>query len=121
MLSPKDLYALLEFNRKIVTLKRHITVAHLSTFLGIATWSRGAYPISIKELANRLGIADATAARHVRYLGEGERAGQEGLGLVKSFANPDDGRERLLELTPHGYHFLSHADALLDGSLKGFG
>jgi DNA-binding MarR family transcriptional regulator len=51
-------------------------------------------PISLKDLASRLGLDATTVSRQV--------ATMEAQGLVRRRATPDDGRVNLIELSPRG-------------------
>jgi DNA-binding MarR family transcriptional regulator len=51
-------------------------------------------PIRLKDLAGRLGVDASTMTRQI--------AAMEGTGLLHRYADPDDGRVSLIELSPAG-------------------
>lgn len=99
------LRALLEVNRMFIAEQREINAALIATFLGVALGSRDAGPgrqVSMRELAQQVGLPATTVSRHVRYLGPGIREGEEGLALVELVPSPDDGRAKNIRLTLKG-------------------
>lgn len=77
----------------------------LKTFLGVILWgdrSRNEEPMTILELGERLEIAPSTVSRHLRYLGERERTGVEGMGLVELHEYTLNRRYKTVHLTQQG-------------------
>lgn len=100
-----DLMKLLEVNRTFMALEHEINAALMSTFLAVAVWSEGreeSVPLTIVELAKRVGLPGSTVSRHLRYLGKRRRKGVPGLGLVDTALSGDDARQKAVSLTPEG-------------------
>lgn len=96
---------ILEANRLFIDLQREINAALINTYLGVALWGDDgvtADPLSFKGLASRLDLPNTTVSRNLRYLGMRQRKGVEGLGLVYTYTNPHDARQKIVALTPKG-------------------
>lgn len=96
---------LLESNRLFLDVAQEVNVSIVNTFLGVALWgedSRPDDPVSLQELAERVGLSETTVSRHIRYLGLRRRVGVEGLGLVDTKFHPLDRRRRVVFLTRQG-------------------
>jgi MarR family transcriptional regulator for hemolysin len=63
-------------------------------------------PVSVAYLAHRAGVKWPTLVRMLNSL--------EADGLIRRFDNPDDGRSRLVELTPAGSDMLDRMQALIN-------
>lgn len=66
-------------------------------------------PATIGDIANQMGFSHQAASMLVNEL--------EGAGLVRRYRNPDDGRSRLVELTPDGMKTLRIGMAAKDDLL----
>lgn len=100
-----QLRKLFESNRIFMTLAQEINAPIMNTFLGVALWGEDARPddpLSIHELSERVGLAETTVSRHLRYLGIQRRIGVEGLGLVDTKLHPLDRRQKIVFLTRAG-------------------
>lgn len=94
-----------EINRLFMGVAHEINAPIMATFLGVALWGADATrgdPLSIQELAERIGLAETTVSRHLRYLGVQRRIGVEGLGLVDTDAHPVNRRKKVVFLTRDG-------------------
>lgn len=85
---------------------KDITVATTATFLGAAIWghheTRAGEPLTLEELAVKVGMTPTTVSQHLRYLSHGYRSGRPGLDLVLTSENPDNRRRKIFTLTPKG-------------------
>lgn len=80
-------------------------VSLMKTYLGVILWGadrRRDDPLTMLELADKIGLPATTVSRHLRYLGEYERPGVSGADLVQTSINPLDRRQRIVELTSKG-------------------
>lgn len=94
-----------EANRTIMSLRPEIPTTIVNTFLGVALWGYEddhKEPITIKELSDMVGLPYATVSRHLRYLGDYERIGVEGMGLVKTDVYLMNRRQKVVSLTREG-------------------
>lgn len=94
-----------EVNRIFMNLQHEINAPIMNTFLGLCLWgvdTQGDTEISISELSQRVGLAETTVGRHLRYLGQQRRVGVEGLGLVDTRVHPVDRRRKIVFLTRAG-------------------
>lgn len=85
------------------TLDPEIQAQGLSTFLVIAM--SDPEPISMRVLADRVGIAQSSCSRNVAALGKIHRHGRPGHQLVESYEDSMDRRTKLVKLTPKGRRF----------------
>lgn len=100
-----QLRKIFEANRLFMDKRQEINAALINTFLGVCLWGEdphGATEISITELAGRIGLPETTVSRHVRYLGQQERVGVEGMGLLDTKVHPVDRRRKIVFLTRTG-------------------
>jgi hypothetical protein len=85
-------------------------ISILLTLLGVAVFSpngrAGENPLSIQDLSKIIGIPYTTTSRHLRYLGDFERPGKQGLGLVETGPLTADRRQKFVKLTPTGHELL---------------
>jgi DNA-binding MarR family transcriptional regulator len=58
--------------------------------------------LTVDEYAKRAGISPTTMSRHLLDLGEIDRNGKPGLGLVDGRTNVTNQREKIYGLTPKG-------------------
>lgn len=94
-----------EVNRTFMAASREINAAIMNTFLGVAMWGgdeKPDDPISLKDLAKRLGLSNTTISNHLRYLGFQRRIDVPGLRLVEVEEHPVDRRQKLVRLTRDG-------------------
>lgn len=95
----------LEATRLFMGLQHEINAPIIATFLGVTLWGedeRPDDPISVQELAQRVGLSDTTVSRHLRYLGTQRRINVPGLGLVETRTHPVDRRRKVVYLTRQG-------------------
>ena len=85
------------------TLDPEIQAQGLSTFLTIA--KNDPSPISMRDLAESVGIAQSSCSRNVASLGKIHRHGRPGHQLVESYEDPMDRRIKLVKLTQKGRRF----------------
>ncbi|EKF16894.1 ArsR family transcriptional regulator [Nitratireductor pacificus] len=106
MSSDRLIRAYLEANRRMMAESKDMTLATTVTFLGAAVWSDHedleGEPLTLEDLAVKVGMTPTTISQHLRYLGGGYRLGRPGLGLVLTDANPDNRRKKTFGLTPKG-------------------
>lgn len=85
--------------------REEMPVSLMKTYLGVVLWGadrRKSEPLTMMELAEKIGLPPTTVSRHLRYLGDFERPGVSGANLVQTSINPLDRRQRVVELTPKG-------------------
>lgn len=71
--------------------------------------------ISIRELAERLDVAQSSASRNVAALSEWHSFRKPGHDLVTSREDPRERRRKIVTLTARGRELLDRLDALLRG------
>lgn len=94
-----------EANRLMLDHREEIPVTIVNTFLGVALWGfedDNKEPITIRELSERVGLPYATVSRHLRYLGDKERVGVDGMGLVQTDIYLLNRRQKVVSLTAKG-------------------
>lgn len=94
-----------EANRVFLQSREEINAALINTFLGVALWGHDREepePLTIKELSEKVGLPYTTVSRHLRYLGDFERTGVEGLGLVRTDIYVMNRRQKIVSLTTKG-------------------
>jgi DNA-binding MarR family transcriptional regulator len=79
------------------------------SFLLIAT-EQG---LSVTDLKARGGNALSSASRYHRYLGDADRRGRPGMGLVKASQSHEDTRRKALRLTPKGRRLMGQLEVIL--------
>lgn len=107
-----------EANRRVMVEWDSIPVTTLNTFLGIAIWGyqrSSADPLSILELSQKVGLPYTTVSRHLRLLGDGERAGLSRTGpkLVETAVYPLNRRMKIAYLTARGKALADQLDFIL--------
>lgn len=60
-----------------------------------------------KELCEAIGVAQASISRNLDALGEEDRHGNPGLGLVETERDPNETRRRIARLTPKGWEVVN--------------
>jgi DNA-binding transcriptional ArsR family regulator len=108
-----------EANRTIMAERDEIPATIINTFLGVVIWgehqgSKGE-PLTLKELSERVGLPYTTVSRHLRYLGDYERLGVPGLGLVRTDIYPLNRRQKVATLTPKGKALASRLEHAIGG------
>ena len=58
--------------------------------------------ISMKDLAEKVGIAQSSTSRNVAALSKWHRLGKEGLDLVEAIEDPAERRRKIVYLTSKG-------------------
>lgn len=100
------LKAYLEANRKLLEVSGGMPANAAITLMGIALLERETghddNPLTLEDLAQRLGIGRQSVSYHVRYLGAFYRRGLGGLGLVVVQEYEGDRRRKIFGLTPRG-------------------
>jgi DNA-binding MarR family transcriptional regulator len=87
----------------------HISVAQLQILIYV-----GEHPdCTIMEAAEAVNLPTSTASRHIAELGRGISRNSPGLELIESSENPDNRRERLVQLTRKGGMLLNTITQLL--------
>lgn len=81
-------------------------ISILITLMGVAVHTPDGRerkdPLSILELSKVVGIPYTTTSRHLRYLGDFERPGVEGLNYIETGTLVHDRRQKYVKLTPRG-------------------
>lgn len=67
--------------------------------------------LSVKELQKQGGMSMSAASRYHHYLGNEDRHGRPGKGLVVAYPSLEDSRRRALRLTPEGRHLVAKVTA----------
>lgn len=118
-MSSKTVRRYLEANRRMMAEAKDMPIGISVAFLGAAIWGFDPRdpndPLTLEDLASRLGFSATTVSQHMRYLGPGYREGTPGLGLVGTARNSDNGRKKIFYLTPRGRGLLSQIEFILDG------
>ncbi|MGO4838669.1 MarR family winged helix-turn-helix transcriptional regulator, partial [Rhizobiaceae sp. 2RAB30] len=74
-------------------------------------------PMTLEELAAKVGMTPTTVSQHLRYLSYGYRPGKPGLGLVETVENADNRRKKVFFLTPQGRALVAELEAILSADL----
>lgn len=86
-------------------LSEELPVSILRTFLAVCIWGgddMSREPLKLQDLAERINAPVTTVSRHLRYLGDWERLGVPGMGLVRTDIYPLNRRQKVASLTPKG-------------------
>jgi DNA-binding MarR family transcriptional regulator len=75
--------------------------------------------LSMRELSERLGIAQSSASRNVAALSEWRSFRQPGHGLVRAEEDPRERRRKIVTLTPDGRALIAELEAILAGRSTG--
>lgn len=115
-----------EANRLMLTGRDELPTTILNTFLGVALWGHNNpkdEPLTIQELSDKVGLPYTTVSRHLRYLGEMERVGKPGYGLVDTEVYVLNRRQKIVKLTPKGRNLVDQLRYILgerhDGTEEG--
>jgi hypothetical protein len=89
-----------------------LPVSIFVTFMGAAMWTNRRDhvdgPMPLEELAARTGKTPSSISSHLRYLGNRYRDDKPGLGLVRTYEHPLNGRMKTFQLTPKGEAVAEH-------------
>lgn len=118
MLSPDEREALERFSRALKHLRtimgRNVPSQIIQAYLTVAL-DEGK---PVNEYATILGSSMTTASRHLMDLADRNRYRKEGFRLLYKQGNPDDDREKLISLSPHGKAMRQLVLETLDGVVK---
>lgn len=88
-----------------------LPVSVVKVFAACALWSRhvdaNGDPMSLEELAVRVGRPPSSISSMTNYLSEVHR-GRAGYGLIRTFENPNNGRKKAFALTSKGQAVIDH-------------
>lgn len=105
-MNPTQAQALLEINGRLLAVHPDIPVSVYSTFLAVVKLqpsSPHALPPTVFEVSQVAGIPYTSVSRHLRILSPYRvRKDRNGVGLITTFVNPDDNREKLVVLSRSG-------------------
>ena len=99
------LIAVLDTCSIMMGLSEELPVSILKTFLGVCIWGGDdstKEPMTLQELSEKIGAPVTTVSRHLRYLGDWERLGIPGMGLVRTDIYPLNRRQKVASLTKEG-------------------
>lgn len=88
-----------------------LPVSSVVVFAGCALWQNrkeASGPMSLEELAARIGKTPSAISAHMRYLSDNYRHGKEGMGLVRTYENRHNSRKKCFELTAKGEAVAAH-------------
>ncbi|MCL6706693.1 winged helix DNA-binding protein [Pseudomonas sp. R2.Fl] len=113
----RHIRAYFEANRRLMGEHKDIPVSVALTFLGVAIWeshadSRGE-PMTLEDLAVKVGSSATTVSQHLRYLGDRYREDRPGLGLVDTEEYRPNRRKKTFHLTPKGRGLIRQLDMIL--------
>lgn len=92
-----DTKILMIFN-KFRELEPEMSIHQAACFMLIAKFEG----LSMKELGDKLGIAQSSTSRNVAALSKWHRLNREGLDLVEAKEDPAERRRKIVMLTPKG-------------------
>lgn len=95
---PEALDPLVRVLEELRTLDPDLPIQYALSFLTIAQ-NEG---LSIRDLSERLGIAQSSASRNVAALSRWHSFGKEGLDLVRAEEDPRERRRKIVTLTEKG-------------------
>lgn len=105
-MNPSQAQILLDINSRLLAVHPDLPVSVYSTFLAVIRLqpsSPQALPPTVFEVSQAAGIPYTSASRHLRILSPNRvRKGRNGIGLVTTFINPDNGREKCVVLSRSG-------------------
>lgn len=116
MTNAKGLRALDDVLRSAMVIRDEMPVSVFRTFLAVAIWSPSAKqtePLSIKAIAEKVGLPHSTVSRHIRYLSDLERKGVPGADLVQTADGAQDRRNREVTLTSKGLHLVAQLQSFI--------
>lgn len=116
-MSTRHIKAYFEASRRLVEDSRDLPVAIAITFLGVAIWEQRegnhGEPMTLEELAVKVGRSATTISQHLNYLGAIYREGKPGLGLVGTTTYLPNRRKKVFYLTPKGRGLIRQLDMIL--------
>lgn len=95
-LTDKGLHAILELLELLRAVDPEMPMGAARTLLLVAS-EEG---MSVADLHRRGGMALSSASRYHQYLGDEDRHGRPGLGLVVVYPSLEDSRKKTIRLTP---------------------
>ncbi|UDL87658.1 ArsR family transcriptional regulator [Mesorhizobium sp. PAMC28654] len=111
MMSDPTIRAYFEANKCLMTVAKDMPIGVSLALLGAAIWGRDRHdindPLTLEDLAARIGVSPTTISQHLRYLSYGYREGTPGLGLVETAENADNRRKKIFYLTSKGKGLVS--------------
>lgn len=96
--STKALVALFAAIEELRKIDPELPTQHAAAFITVA-FQPG---ITMKEMADRLGISQSSSSRIVAALGKWHRLGKPGYDLVEASEDPAERRRKIMHLTPKG-------------------
>lgn len=72
--------------------------------------------VGFKEIEESLDLPQQTASRYLAMLSSRKVKGQEGLGLVDRFEDPEDPRKKVVRLSHKGKRLMARINAILEGN-----
>jgi len=121
MMSDPTIRAYFEANKCLMNVSRDMPLGVSLAFLGSAIWGQDrddlSDPLTLEDLAARVGASPSTISQHLRYLSYGYRAGTPGLGLVETAENTDNRRKKVFYLTPKGKGLVSQLQFIFSKAL----
>ena len=69
--------------------------------------------MSIRDLSDRLGIAQSSSSRNVAALSKWHSFGKAGHDLIQAVEDPRERRRKILTLTPKGHDLVDQLASLL--------
>lgn len=116
-MSSRHLRAYFEASRRLIMETKEMPVAIAMTFVGVAIWEAqgddDGDPMTLEELATKVGIPATTMSTHLRYLGNHYRRNKTGLGLVETDEFRHNRRKKIFYLTPKGRGLIRQLDMIL--------
>ena len=94
-----EIYTLMHVLEEFRKLDPDLPIQYALSFLTLAQ-NEG---MSMRELAERLGIAQSSASRNVAALSKWHSFGKPGLDLVQAEEDPRERRRKIISLTPKGH------------------
>lgn len=67
--------------------------------------------LSLKDLAEKVGVGMASASRYVAFFGKPSASGKKGLGLVVAVEDPMERRKKTITLTAKGRQVIAKLGA----------
>lgn len=98
-----ELEALLYAVQAFRGLDPEIQAQTVATFLFIAMKNR---PVLMQELTDAIDVSQASISRNVAVLSEVHRKGKAGHKLIEAWENPDNRRQKFVQLTQRGHMFV---------------
>ena len=88
------------------------TINHLRVFLYVA--ARPPDVVHPRDLPDALGMPQTTVSRTVRSMAQRSYIHEQGFGLLRLSIDPEDERQRIVELTPEGKTFAKKIRKAMD-------